>query len=293
MQKFVILFVFLFIASLVFTMDLSFMDSAAYISTILEVKVIDPYSDYTDSFKAEVSGSGSVIFSGWFKGHEKTFILTNHHVIEFALMKRENEEQQEEVNNAFIQLFNDKSLAIYKIEGDKRILMDKPDESLYYEVVSARTPTAVLYYFWKRTRKILFQPEVTIEIYSADLDVAIVSLPCTGIPSLSFAEKPVVGETAYIFGAPLGIPFQLTKGIIGQVHLDADTGWVDMVRYDAAQAPGSSGSAIVNEEGKIVAIVRGSYGNMSGTAYEGQHVGIDCRNIKDWLVLTGYSDLIQ
>ena len=117
-----------------------------------------------------------------------------------------------------------------------------------------------------------------------------------GLPYAKFAksvDEYPIGSEVMIFGAPLGVPFQLTRGVLGQRHLDAAEGWYDLLRYDCPQAPGSSGSGIFTKDGLLLGVVRGSYVNMFGGAYDGQHLGIAVDNIKDWLILSGYQFLFE
>ena len=129
------------------------------------------------------------------------------------------------------------------------------------------------------------------------LDIAVLKLPdVTGLEAAKLAKSIndyELGETITIFGAPLGIPFQLTKGVLGQKGLDIEKGWIDMLRYDCPQAPGSSGSAIFASDGKVIGVVRGSFVTFAGSPYDGQHLGIAIDNIRDWLYLSGLGYVLE
>ena len=263
---------------------LEFRDTAVMVYSDLKIELTDPYG-YSYEFWARISGSGSIIYSSkpddYFLEIPQTLIMTNYHVIELNINP-----------DALSKVFKDKSISITNLDTNEPL--DEPDPEFYtYAVKEVTGPYIVPYYFWKRTNSLNYEVEAEIDKYDSLLDIAILKLEdVTGLPSAKFAKDSEVGETIYIFGAPLGYPFQLTKGILGQKHFNAGPGWEDMLRYDAAQAPGSSGSAIFNENGEIIGVVKGHFVDASGSGYEGQNLGIDAANIKGWLWLSGYQFIL-
>jgi len=237
-----------------------------------------------------VMGSGSVIFSGKnpFTEELETLILTNYHVISFVV------EQPEELTK----LTNDLTLAIYERKGNKLVAF-KPKQCFYrYKITKIDGPYLLFYRTFKKRNKMTFEVPCKVDKYDSLLDVAILKLENVyGIETVKLAESVDdfdIGTELYIFGAPLGIPFQLTRGILGQKHLDIDEGWLDMLRYDVPQAPGSSGSAIFEVKSKqVIGIVRGSFVNYLGAPYDGQHLGIAIDNIRDWMFYNGYMFVLE
>ena len=67
-----------------------------------------------------------------------------------------------------------------------------------------------------------------------------------------------VGLDIYVAGFPLGDPeYTLTRGIVSKQQADGETQWssVDhVIEYDANTNPGNSGGAVVDENGRVIAI---------------------------------------
>lgn len=90
----------------------------------------------------------------------------------------------------------------------------------------------------------------TVTAVNADIDLAIVKIQSDRVLScVPFDTSPVViGQTVYALSNPLGMESTFTNGIVSRVEGNGD------VIHTTAIAPGSSGSPLLNEYGKAIAI---------------------------------------
>lgn len=236
-----------------------------------------------EQFVARVTGSGSVVFSdstivdGY--ARDMTLILTNHHVIEDALPERHGE---------IILQYHPEHV---RIDNWQQTLAAGAPEVAEVRILGARVGILAL------TDQNFWIP-VEIEMHDELLDVALLRIDgVRGAPSIKLgdSDKTRVGETLWMAGAPMGVPFQLTAGRLGQKELSLDTMWRSLWRYDVPQAPGSSGSGIFNRRGELVGIARGSLGRAYFVGFDqifvpqaGQHLGVPVNSIKFLLRWRGY-----
>ncbi|HEY8417282.1 MAG TPA: trypsin-like peptidase domain-containing protein, partial [Limnochordales bacterium] len=157
--------------------------------------------------QARVAGSGTVVFSGtvtW--GHEvrvMTLILTNHHVIEYALPERRAQVMKQYRPEDVV------------VRNWRQELAPGAQEVAEVRVLGARLGIVVLpdQNFWIPAH---------VEMYDANMDVALVRVDrVAGVPWVPLGDSDAVrvGETLFMAGAPLGLPFQLTSGRLGQKDL--------------------------------------------------------------------------
>jgi S1-C subfamily serine protease/Tfp pilus assembly protein PilF len=88
-----------------------------------------------------------------------------------------------------------------------------------------------------------------------DKDLVLLQADAKDVPSLTVSRAPSlpeVGSRIAVIGSPLGLEGTVSEGIISG-HRDAkkDNQWLQMT---AAVSPGSSGSPVVDENGKVVGI---------------------------------------
>lgn len=239
-------------------------------------------------FTARVTGSGSVVFSDTtvIDGVERdvTLILTNHHVIDDALPERWGE------------TFNQYLPEHVRVENWQQRLLAGAPEIAEVRILSARVGIVVLpeQNFWIPAE---------IEMYDEQLDIALVRVDgVKGAPYVKLGDSDAtrVGEELYMAGAPMGLPFQITAGRLGQKSLSLDAMWRDMWRYDVAQAPGSSGSGIFNRRGELVAVARGNLGRAYFIGFDqvfvpqpGQYLGVPANAIKFLLRWRGYGFVFE
>lgn len=286
MKRLIIISILLLTAITLLAYD--FKDTAAFVYVRLTLTIEDLYTGRTYDTEAIVSGSGYTIYSGT-RGWEGMFdsyslLTTNYHVVEYVL--------NPDALKTNLETYS--TLGLWEEKNGKLVPFEIDDEMSLITDAKAEGPFITLYQYWKKTGKLLYETKVDIVSYDEWLDVAILKLPnVTTLATIKWADECEMGDDIQIFGAPLGLPFQLTKGTLGQKNFDAADGWEDMLRYDCAQAPGSSGSAIMNENGELIGMVRGSFVDSWGSHYDGQHLGIDAANIKDWLLLSGYDYIFE
>lgn len=236
-----------------------------------------------ERFTARVTGSGAVVYSDTAvidgNSQDVTFILTNHHVIDDALPER--------WGDTFLQYHPEH---VRTENWQQRLLVGAP-EVAEIRILSARVGIVALpdQNFWIPAE---------IEMYDEQLDVALVRVDrVKGVSFVKLGDSDAtrVGETLFMAGAPMGLPFQLTSGRLGQKGLNLDPMWQDMWRYDVAQSPGSSGSGIFNRKGELVAVARGNLGRAYFVGFDqvfvpqpGQYLGVPVNTIKFLLRWRGY-----
>jgi S1-C subfamily serine protease/cytochrome c-type biogenesis protein CcmH/NrfG len=88
-----------------------------------------------------------------------------------------------------------------------------------------------------------------------DKDLVLLQADAKEVPSLTVSREvslPEVGSRIAVIGSPLGLEGTVSEGIIsGHRNAKKDDQWLQMT---AAVAPGSSGSPVVDENGKVVGI---------------------------------------
>ncbi|HLD97526.1 MAG TPA: S1C family serine protease, partial [Candidatus Nanoarchaeia archaeon] len=90
-----------------------------------------------------------------------------------------------------------------------------------------------------------------------------------------------IGDAIYVLGAPEGLEFSITKGIISQKDRDSfdypeDKKYSKYLQTDAAANPGNSGGPIINEQGEVVGMTTWGY-----TKSEGLNFGLQSEIISD------------
>jgi S1-C subfamily serine protease len=84
-------------------------------------------------------------------------------------------------------------------------------------------------------------------------DISILKIPGTGHRCLPLnLNKALVGSEVYAIGAPIGLSFTVTKGVIGGYRLENG---VEYIQTDASINPGNSGGPMVDSKGMVIGIV--------------------------------------
>lgn len=103
-------------------------------------------------------------------------------------------------------------------------------------------------------------------------DIAVIKINAAGLNFATFADSDGVslGEDVCAIGAPGGFANSVTKGIVSGLHREiaAQSGDIKMecLQLDAAINPGSSGGAIFNMYGQVIAI---SSSKLASSSYDG------------------------
>lgn len=99
---------------------------------------------------------------------------------------------------------------------------------------------------------------VTIAADSPELDLALLTIPASGLPAAEIgdASRARPGELVFAIGNPWGQREIVTSGIItgrGTVGLPGNRS-AQVLRSDAALAPGNSGGPLLDAEGRVIGI---------------------------------------
>ncbi|MDQ1398022.1 MAG: hypothetical protein QOG64_3281 [Acidimicrobiaceae bacterium] len=146
--------------------------------------------------------------------------------------------------------------------------------------------------------------EAKAKLIGADpeTDLAVVKidgLPATqgqpAIAALGSAKNLKVGQQAVAIGSPLGLAGgpSVTVGVVSAVGREVETrnggqALLDMIQTDAPIAPGSSGGALVNDNGEVIGITTAIAVTDSGAQGLGFAIPIDiARDTAEQLMATG------
>lgn len=108
----------------------------------------------------------------------------------------------------------------------------------------------------------VFEPEVKLLEaklvgLDRDMDVAVIKIDRTGLPSLQFGNSDLVrqGELVMAFGNPRGLEGSVSMGIVSstarELHPDD---FLAYIQTDAPINPGNSGGPLVDAQGRVVGI---------------------------------------
>lgn len=88
-------------------------------------------------------------------------------------------------------------------------------------------------------------------------DLAVIQVDGIDFPTLSWFEGEITpGTEVYAAGYPGG-DYALTRGIVSQTGIRAETEWASVsgvIKYDATTSPGSSGGPVVTDSGEVIGI---------------------------------------
>lgn len=84
-------------------------------------------------------------------------------------------------------------------------------------------------------------------------DVALIRVKVAGKPLLSLqGTNPAVGTKAYAVGAPQGLEFSLSEGIVSQLRTEKG---IDAVQFTCPVSQGNSGGPLLDSEGRVLGVV--------------------------------------
>jgi hypothetical protein len=240
-----------------------------------------------------VAGTGVIVYSLDGGPMSGTYILTNAHVVEPLVNKASLGSAAKPLD-----LYDMKDLIISEMPPGIKIRDGARPIAQYYFTL----PTE--YVQIKHTEDQFYNVYAKIVDYDLSLDVALLQV-CTpqgqparvwGLPYAMFRDTgPFVGETVWLCGAPLGIPFSIDRGRVNQVRLDlGESGgivWNRQVKLDIAAAPGHSGSGIFDERGYLIAELHGTL-VYAGNIIRGGTLAIDGALIREWLLWRGWAFIV-
>ncbi len=105
-------------------------------------------------------------------------------------------------------------------------------------------------------------PAKTVRI-SKIADVAVIQLlkPLQNpqLATLGSSDETRIGEEIFVIGAPMGLPFSLSRGVISGRHAEEDMTFegkiLEFFQTDAAINTGNSGGPMFNSRGEVIGIV--------------------------------------
>jgi S1-C subfamily serine protease len=84
-------------------------------------------------------------------------------------------------------------------------------------------------------------------------DLALIRVKVSGRPVLDLlGTDPPIGQKAFVIGAPRGLEFSISDGIISQIRLVYG---VRQVQFSCPASPGNSGGPLINPFGQVIGIV--------------------------------------
>lgn len=105
--------------------------------------------------------------------------------------------------------------------------------------------------------------------YDAKIDIALVRVSCTAVDGkevpafatleLAGTEDLRPGDAVYTLGNPLGLGLAVSSGIVSDVNRDVENYGLPMVMDTADISHGSSGGALLNIYGRVIAVTTGAY----------------------------------
>ena len=140
--------------------------------------------------------------------------------------------------------------------------------------------------------------EAHVEASDPDLDVAVLSVAGTELPSIGLGDSDALqaGEPVVVVGFPFGRAVEagrtvtaatvpqpsVSRGTIAAVR-EGEEGEARYLQTDATVNPGSSGGPMLDEDGRAVGVVRMSLARGVGLGF-----GIPINRVKDFLEAKGF-----
>ncbi len=98
-------------------------------------------------------------------------------------------------------------------------------------------------------------------------DIALLKIEATGLPSVELGDssKLKVGQWVYAIGAPFGLDYTATQGIVSALsrHLP-DGNYVPFIQTDVSINPGNSGGPLFDLNGKVIGVNSMIYSRSGG-----------------------------
>lgn len=112
--------------------------------------------------------------------------------------------------------------------------------------------------------------EVTMLVIAVERDLALLQLPASGLPAAPLADgDPRIGSRALAIGAPYGLEYTLTDGIVSAYR---DQGGTKILQFQTTIAPGSSGGPLFDARGRVIGVTTSTRGAGLNNAVSVQHV---------------------
>lgn len=123
-------------------------------------------------------------------------------------------------------------------------------------------------------------------------DIALLKIEATGLPSVELGDssKLKVGQWVYAIGAPFGLDYTATQGIVSALsrHLP-DGNYVPFIQTDVSINPGNSGGPLYDLTGKVIGVNSMIYSRSGGYMGVSFSVPVNLvKNVTEQLKTKGY-----
>lgn len=247
-----------------------------------------------------ICGSGVIVFSNILdtgiqlseECHGATYILTNWHVVDMLVdyNARKYESCGTRYKPHYVYAEQDKITTTYPPSVEIR-KGARPIGEQYFTMTKD-------YVTIKHSVNQTYRVKAEIVAVDRALDVAVLRLKNVwGLPYTTFRGTPCrVGEEINMCGAPLALPFSRDVGRINQIGLNLGTGygiiWDNQIKMDIPAAPGSSGSGVLDANGKLICLEHGVL-VYNGNYVAGGHLAISGMDIREWLIWNSFSFIVD
>lgn len=120
-------------------------------------------------------------------------------------------------------------------------------------------------------------------------DLALIRVKVADRPMLPLAPNdPEIGSKAFVLGAPEGLDFSITDGIISQVRT---VNGVKLVQYSAPSNPGNSGGPVLNTDSEVLGVV--SYGLRNTSSLNFAVAGVNVRALDHSLPTKPWANVVS
>jgi S1-C subfamily serine protease len=107
-------------------------------------------------------------------------------------------------------------------------------------------------------------------------DVAIIRVKTFGKPLLDLQPAdPAVGSKAYVIGAPRGLDFSISDGLVSQIRI---VDGMKQIQFSCPASPGNSGGPLLDAKGSVTGVIdwqRGDGQNLNFAVHIGYAMGLD------------------
>lgn len=91
-------------------------------------------------------------------------------------------------------------------------------------------------------------------------DIALIRIKLFGKPLLELEKvEPIIGIVAYVVGAPMGLEFSISNGLLSQIQ---NTEGVKVYQFSCPASKGNSGGPLISSDGNVIGVV--SFGLVNG-----------------------------
>ncbi|WP_411847484.1 trypsin-like peptidase domain-containing protein [Roseibacillus persicicus] len=126
-----------------------------------------------------------------------------------------------------------------------------------------------------------------IVVVDEERDLAVLKFSARDLPFLDFVETNDLekGEEVLAIGNPMGLDSSATRGIVSALRKEDG---VEVIQFDAAVSPGSSGSPVLNQDGEVLGVA-----TFVLKGRQGYNFAVASRHVKELLELGEALDVVD